>query len=219
MLFISLFVSCRNNIYHIYIDSPNDNLELSDNLFIDNDEQFRIIYSIGIQDNKLIINLSNLTNSALYLNLEKSFISINGDLYRYSRNASASGSSDFFSNYVPEYEEELLIQVLNPLNYPVLFSTYRFDFDGSQNWSEENQKIRIPSRSSRTIAEILLKDLINVRLESMMLQVRRNIFPLKFDSFDSPLRLTNRFNLTIGASALSRTVINSFYVSEISVFR
>lgn len=214
LLSVALLASCSPVYYQVYQAKPMGNQYAVDKesvVFTNSD--CRVVYNLFAQGGDAGFEITNLTDSMLYLHLDESFFILNGmtfDYYRQSfhidgssstRTSSLSKSSDSKKNKKKKTQTRV--------EEGMATST------ASYNGTIERSLLVIPPHSSRVVSVYSVTNEPRLLCGTKMNPKGKKTFGVTFTENDSPVVFSNALYYHVGTKGQATYFSNQFYVSEI----
>ncbi|MEN3323698.1 hypothetical protein VP395_08160 [Mariniflexile soesokkakense] len=221
ILIVMLATSCSTPFYQVYKASSSDKVVLKDKLLVFEDDNCKVLYNLWDEGGNIGFTFYNKTETTIYINLKESFFILNGVANNYYKNrvyiASKNLESSVFSGLVAS-------KSITGLNYSDLIQTNNVSTSKSSgiktssgfstSYAEEEIVI-IPSKTSKSISEYSINELLFRDCNLFRYPTRKQIVNKTFTKSDSPFIFSNRIQYKIGKEESAKLVENDFYIKEI----
>lgn len=242
-LFINLLItaviavclaSCGVPVYYqMYKAVPTEQTLKNDNYYCYEDVNCKVTYDFWDEGGNIGFRFYNKTDQSIYLNLEQSFLVLNGVAYDYFRNRAFSYSSTSgFTNTktTSSYKNGSSSASVIGVNYLSLLqsnsiqaqygagSTSGVGLIASSGFTvsyNEDKVICIPAKTSKVITEYKITESLFRDCGLLKYPTKKQIKSLKFTKAESPIVFTNRITYNVELSEPIKFE-NEFYVAEIS---
>ncbi len=204
------FTSCSNSYYYQrYKTNFSENLKLEDKNIVYQDANCLISYDLWQENGNIGFSFYNKTNEDLTIDLEKSFFILNGNANNYFRNRSYTETN------IKSISTKRGANISND-NTEIIASKTSTNTQGTEVTFLEQNKIIIPPRTYKIIAEYSINGALYRDCELIKYPTRKEIKTRNFTSETSPFVFSNRISYYLSNKDNPININNEFYVSEIT---
>jgi hypothetical protein len=202
---VGLLTSCSPSILYYYqlYKTSNEGLKKNEKTITYEDEYCQVSYDLWGDGGKIGFHFYNKTDQNIYLNLDESFFILNGNAFDYYKNRSFTNSSGSGTN-------------LQTTSWPYYSSMGFIDSKGYSVTINEEKVVCVPSKTSKIISEYTINQTPYRDCDLLRFPDRKQTAYKSFNKSNSPYVFSNRIVYRIGQNDTNRTVVNEFYVTEIS---
>lgn len=214
-------ISCAPSAYYqVYkVDSVKDDVRKSAEVIYE-DSNCIITYNFWSDGGDVGFDFYNKTAQSINIDLRNTHFILNGYANDYFKNRVFTKSSSNAISTAKNSTQGVAITGVNQLNHVQTNQVIRSQevhTSSSTGYAvsfEEDSIIRIPAKSKKRVAEYSINKSLILNCDLDKHPSRRRIKTASYSSEDTPIRFKNIIKYNTPTS--SRTVINDFYISEIT---
>lgn len=210
------------NYYQEYKATFSENMAVKNNLIVFQDDNCKVYYNLWAENGDIGFQFYNNTNRNIYLNMEHTFLVLNGMANNYFKNrtfTTSQNSGEIISNMTRLSKSLTGVNYQNLLQTNQVTSSNKMGVISSSGYSisyNEDKIICIPPFSSKLISEYSIN---NVRYQSCDLYKypdKRSINTVSFTKENSPVTFSNRIEYFFDSKDEPILIKNDFYVTDIT---